>query len=324
LDGSEETSIEGHELDRLSEEDFDEVVRNRVVFARITPELKFRIVQSLKKQKEIVAVTGDGVNDILALKEAHIGVAMGIRGTDVARDVSDIILLDDNFSSIVNSVREGRRVYDNMKKSIKFHLSANIGELFLVIFALMLALPLPLLPLAILWMNLITDSLPSLALSVEKEDRNIMRKKPINPSATILGGIWKFMLVAGIISFIATIIVFALFYQQDLEKARTLALTTAVFCEMFLVFTCRSDVNIWKIGIFSNKFLVYSVALAVVLQLIAIYTPLASVFGFVPLSLGELALSVGLASIGLIFFEATKMFSIKAVNGLNKIHDDDD
>ncbi|MCU0642539.1 MAG: HAD-IC family P-type ATPase, partial [archaeon] len=158
LDGE---STEESELSKMSEKEFDACVMQKSVFARITPETKLRIIQSLKKQREIVAVTGDGVNDVLALKEAHIGVAMGIRGSDVARDVSDIILLDDNFSTIVQTIREGRRVYDNMKKSIKSHISANAGELFLVLITLMMALPLPILPLAILWMNLVTDSLPS-------------------------------------------------------------------------------------------------------------------------------------------------------------------
>jgi Ca2+-transporting ATPase len=246
---------------------------------------------------------------------------MGIRGTDVARDVSDIILLDDNFSSIVKAVREGRRVYDNMKKSIKFHLAANVDELLVVLAALILSMPLPLLPLAILWMNLITDSLPSLSLSVEKEEKDIMKRKPQNPEETILSGILGFILIAGIISFFATISIFALFYQSDLAKARTMALSVSVFCELFLVFTCRSDKNIWKIGIFSNKLLVYSIIAAFILQIIAIYSPLSAVFGFVPLTLGELILTIAISSLGLIFFEATKAIKSRKINHLNRIND---
>jgi len=308
LNGS---SIEAHELEKLSEEDFNRAVKENNIFARITPELKLRIITALKKQKEIVAVTGDGVNDVLALKEAHIGIAMGVRGSDVARDVSDIVLLDDNFSSIVTAIKEGRRVYDNMKKSIKFYLSANACELFVVLFALLLAFPLPLLPLAILWMNLITDSLPSLSLSVEKEDEEIMKRKPINYEESILNGIWKFVLAAGLISFIIVLVLFGLYYRTDLEKARTIALTTLVFFEMFILFTCRSDKNVWKIGIFSNKFLIYSVLITVFLQLIAIYTPLASTFGFKALSLGELGLVIVASSLGLIFFEIAKAVKLK-------------
>jgi len=307
LDGE---SIETRDIEKLSEDEFDKCVREKTVFARITPELKLEIIKSLKKQGEIVAVTGDGVNDVLALKEAHIGVAMGIRGTDVARDVSDIILLDDNFASVVKAIREGRRVYDNIKKSIKFHLAANVGEMFVVLFALLISMPLPLMPLAILWMNLITDSLPSIALSVEKEDEDIMKRKPRNPEEEILGGIFNFM-IAGVISFLAATILFVLFYNSDLEKARTIALTTLVFFEMFFIFTCRSDKNIWKIGAFSNKPLLFSVMAAILLQLIAIYTPLSAVFAFKALSLAELALVTIASSLGLVFFEVAKAFRLK-------------
>lgn len=305
--------IEGHELERLSELEFEEAVKERNIFARITPELKFKIIKTLKKQKEVVAVTGDGVNDVLALKEAHIGIAMGVRGTDVARDVSDIILLDDNFISIVKAVKEGRRVYSNMKKSVQFHLAANVDELLVVTLALIWAMPLPLMPLAILWMNLITDSLPSLSLGVEKEDKNIMRKKPIDTEEGIITGIKGFIITAGIIAAIATLGVFILFYQSDLEKARTMALSVSVFCELFLVFTCRSDKNVWEIGLFSNKFLVYSVFGAFILQIIAIYSPLANVFGFKALSITELLICIFVSSSGLIFFEIVKMIKSKFV-----------
>ncbi len=308
LDGE---PIDGNELEKLSEEEFNRAVEQRTIFARITPELKLRIIESLKKQKEIIAVTGDGVNDILALKEAHIGVAMGIRGTDVTREVADMILLDDNFGTIVNAIREGRRVYDNMKKSIKSHLSANADELFVVLAAMMVSLPLPFLPIAILWMNLITDSLPSLALSGEKEEEGIMKRKPIDHNGNILNGILKFIIVAGILSFIMTMGLFILF-SQDLEKARTIALTTAVFCEMSIILSCRSeDKNIWKIGLLSNKFLLFSIIIAVALQLTAIYTPLSGIFGLKALSLPELLLVAGASSIPFIFFEAMKFFRIK-------------
>jgi len=305
-------SIEGKEIEKLSNEEFEKAVEQKTIFARITPEIKLRIIKVLKEHGEIVAVTGDGVNDILALKEAHIGIAMGIRGTDVARDVSDIILLDDNFDTIVHAIREGRRVYDNMRKSIKAHISANADELFIVLAAIIFSMPLPFLPLAILWMNLITDSLPSLALGVEKEEEGIMKRKPINHNGNILSGIFKFIIFAGIVTFIVTMGIFLLFYQADLEKARTLALTTAVFCEMFVVLSCRSEnKNIWEIGLFSNKFLLFSISVAVALQIIAIYTPLSAILGLKAISLGELFLALGMSSIVLIFFEITKFFKIK-------------
>jgi P-type Ca2+ transporter type 2C len=305
-------SVEGLELEKASPEDFVKIVQQKTIFARITPEIKLKIIKVLKEKGEIVAVTGDGVNDILALKEAHIGIAMGIRGTDMARDVSDIILLDDNFNTIVQAIREGRRVYDNMKKSIKLHLSANIDELFVVITAIMFSMPLPFLPLAILWMNLITDSLPSIALSNEKEEEGIMQRAPINHHNNLLNGIFKFVLIAGLLSFIGTILLFSFFYQADLEKARTMALTASVFCELFIALSCRSDdKNIWKIGLFSNKFMLFSIIAAGILQVIAIYTPLAGLFGLKAISFGELLIAIAASSLGFVFFEITKFFKIK-------------
>jgi P-type Ca2+ transporter type 2C len=307
-----EESIVGTELEKLSQSEFDKIVKEKTIFARITPELKLKIIQSLKKQNEVIAVTGDGINDVLALKEAHIGIAMGIRGTDVTREAADIILLDDNFGTIVNAVREGRKVYDNMKKSIKFHLSANFGELLLVLVALLISLPLPILPLAILWMNLVTDALPSLALSIEKEEKDIMKREAINPNEDILKRIYKFIIIAGILSAVISLILFASFYQEDLQKARTITLTYFIFSEFFIAFACRSeDRNIWKIGFFSNKFLLISVIIAAILQLIAIYTPLSTVFGLQSISILELILAIGLSSLGFIIFEIMKFFKVK-------------
>jgi P-type Ca2+ transporter type 2C len=305
-------SVEGIEIEKASEQEFEKMVREKTIFARVTPEIKLRIIKILKDGGEIVAVTGDGVNDILALKEAHIGIAMGIRGTDVAKDVSDIILLDDNFNTIVHAIREGRRVYDNMKKSIKLHISANIDELLVVTSAIFLAMPLPFLPLAILWMNLITDSLPSIALSVEKEEENIMKRGPINHSHHILNGILKFIIIAGLLSFAGTIALFALNYQADLGKARTMALTASVFCELFIALSCRSETKpIWKLGIASNKFMLIAIIAAGILQIGMIYSPLASLLGLKAISIGELIISIAVSSLGFIFFEITKALKIK-------------
>jgi|SRR3989344_4537034 len=310
LDGG---SIEGKDLEKLSEEEFDDIIRERTIFARITPEIKYKIVQSLKKQNETVAVTGDGINDVIALKDAHIGVAMGIRGTDVARESSDIILLDDNFASVVNAVSEGRRVYDNLKKSIKFHLAANIHELFIVMFALILAFPLPMLPLAILWINLITDTLPSIALSVEPADKEIMKRKPSSYNDGILNNLKSFIITAGIISFIASMTLFLVYYNLtgNIAIARTIATTACAVSEFFLVFACRSDKTLWKIGLFSNKLLIYSVLAAFSLQLIAIYSPLGAVFGFVPLTASQLGITILVSSAAFVFFESKKALTNK-------------
>jgi Ca2+-transporting ATPase len=305
LDGS---SIDESGLEKLAKKEFEKAVIENTIFARITPEMKLKIIQTLKAQDEIVAVTGDGVNDILALKEANIGVAMGIRGSDAAREVSDIVLLDDNFSSIVKAVKEGRKVYDNMKKSIQAHIAANVGELFIVMLPLLFAYPLPMLPLAILWMNLITDSLPSLSLSVEPAEKDLMRRKPIKHSDGILGEIWQFILISGIVMFIVSGALFLIFYEQDIEKARTIVITSAVISEMFVVIASRSEKNIWEMKFFGNKFLVFSIILAVILQMIAIYTPLSGVFEFKALKLAELVLVFASSVITLAVLEAWKYF----------------
>ena len=304
--GLEGEVIEGRELDRLPDDKWDAVVRDKTIFARITPQQKLRVVEILKKQHETVAVTGDGVNDILALKKADIGISMGIRGSDVARDSSDMVLLDDNFASIIKAIRQGRRVFDNMKKSIKFLLAANAGEVFAVILGLILGWPLIFLPLAILWMNLVTDSLPALALAVEPAEKNVMERKPRGDG--LLGGVWKWILVAGVLMvvFVAWIFNWAN-VEFGLEVARTMAITTAIFFELFFVFACKSNRSIFSTGIFNNKYLIYSVLISGGLHLLAIYTVLGNVFGFVPLSGLQLGISVAVGLSGLIVFEGWKI-----------------
>jgi len=301
-----EKIIEGKELDRLSDEKWDEVVRDKTIFARVTPQQKLRIVETLEKQNETVAVTGDGVNDILALKKADIGIAMGIRGSDVARDSSDMVLLDDNFASIIKAIRQGRRVFDNMKKSIKFLLAANAGEVFVVIIALLLRWPLIFLPLSILWMNLVTDSLPALALAVEPAEGNIMKNRP--RSDGLLTGIWKWILLAGILLVSSSLIIF--YYGLNnfsLETARTMAITTAIFFELFFAFSCKSKESLFRTGIFNNKWLIYSVLISGGLHILAIYTALGSMFGFVSLSIWQLGISVVAGLSGIVVFEGWKI-----------------
>ncbi|MBT6182868.1 HAD-IC family P-type ATPase [archaeon] len=300
------TTIEGKTLGQLDKKQFDEAVKAHTIFARVTPEQKLKIVDTLKEQGEVVGVTGDGVNDILALKRADIGIAMGIRGTDVARESSDIVLLDDNFASIVGAIKQGRRVFDNMKKSIKFLLAANLGEVFAVILALILGFPLIFLPLAILWMNLVTDSLPALALALEPAERNILKRKPENKN--LLYGIWNYALVAGILMVISALAIFNYgFSNFGVETARTMAITTAIFFELFFVFSCKSNDSIFKTGILNNKYLIGAVALSILLHLIAIYTGLGSLFEFIPLTLSQLGWSILAGVSGLIVFESWKL-----------------
>jgi len=299
--------IEGGELEELdSEEKWDEVVRTKTIFARVTPQQKLKVVESLKRMGNVVAVTGDGVNDILALKRADIGVAMGMRGSDVARDSSDMVLLDDNFASIIRAIRQGRRVFDNLKKSIKFLLAANVGEVFAVLLGLILGMPLIFLPLAILWMNLVTDSFPALALAMEPAEKNVMRRGPKDEK--LLEGIWSSIVLAGVFVVVSVFFVFDYgLVNFDLEVARTMAITTAIFFELFFSFSCKSKLSLFKTGIFDNKYLVWAVLLSAGLHLGLIYSDLGSLFEFVGLSAWQLGISVLAGLSGIVVFEIGKM-----------------
>jgi Ca2+-transporting ATPase len=296
-------SIDAIQLQKITDKQLLDNIDKISVFARISPEDKLRIVNILKHKKEIVAMTGDGVNDALALKRADIGIAMGKRGTDVARDSSDIILIDDNFASIVEGVKEGRRIYDNVKKFIKFLLSANFSEVFFVLLIMLIWRNpefLPFLPLQILWINLVTDSLPALALSVEPMEKGIMKRKPNKEG--ILKDIIGFFLIAGIIGIILIAIVF--FINVNIDKARTMVVSTSIIFEMFLVFNCKSNKSIFKSS--WNKYLIYAVLASIGLHLAALYTPLSSLFSFVSLGLYDWFWIVGLALGGFIIMEIFK------------------
>jgi len=301
-------TITGDELEKINNSRLEQQINEIVIFARTTPQQKLRITEALQKKQHTVAITGDGINDVLALKSADIGVAMGKRGTDVARDVSDIVLLDDNFASIVSGVRQGRKTYDNIKKFTKYFLAVNFTEIVLVLVALMFLLPLPLLPLQILWMNLVTDSLPALALVFEKEE-NVMKTKP-RKEKSILSGIWKFVIVAGLVTFVTEFIVYIQGLSNDvpIAKIRTLVLTMMILFELFFVYTCRSKQPLTKIGIFSNKWLNYAVLISLGLQLLLVYTALGSFFSIVPLTLADWLYILPFSLSGLIIFEVAKYF----------------
>jgi len=299
--------ITAEKLKKMSDEKLSKEIYNVAIFARVSPEDKLRIVEILKRNEEIVAVTGDGINDAPALKKADIGIAVG-RGTDVAKDASDIVLLDNDFASIVKAIREGRRVYDNIKKFIKYMLSANTNEISLIVFAIILSLfikgfPLPLLPLQILWLNLITDSFPALALSTEKAEQDAMKRKPIKEG--ILKGTISFIIIAGILAFIICFIVFCQYYQQDLGKARTMAATTAVLFQMLLVFNCKTKQPFFKSKF--NKYIVYAVILSVALHFMVLYTPLNIFFYFTFLGLFDWLKIIGLCIITFIILEVVKL-----------------
>ncbi len=308
-------TITGEELEKISDADLVNLIDDIMIFARTTPHQKLRITKLLQQKQEVVAITGDGINDVLALKSADVGIAMGKRGTDVARDVSDIVLIDDNFASIVEGVKQGRRTYDNIKKFTKYFLAVNFSEIFLILFALIMAMLyspdkwfLPLLPLQILWINLVTDSLPALALVFEKQE-NVMKTSPRKEKST-LDGIWKFIIIAGIFAFVAELIIYLIGIKNNLsiQETTTMVLTTAVLFELMFVYTCRSKESLFKRGIFSNKWLNYAVLLSITLHLLLLYTPLGTVFSVVPLSLKDWLFILPFAVSGLVVFEIGKFF----------------
>ncbi len=300
--------IEASQLKKMSDSELSEALKTVSIFARVSPQDKLRIVETLKKNKEIVAVTGDGVNDALALKKADIGIAVG-RGTDVAKDSSDMILLDNNFASIVKAVREGRRVYDNIKKFVKYMLSANTNEIALILFVILVYQNphlLPLLPLQILWINLITDSLPAVALSREEAEEDVMKREPAKEN--LLKGSLAFIIIAGFLAFIIAFIAFYYAWQgmdENLARARTMAVTTSVIFQMLLVFNCRTKHPFYKFKL--NKFVVYAIAISMLLHFAVLYTPLNKFLEFTFLGLVDWAIMIGLCLITFVVLEVAKL-----------------
>ena len=283
-------SVNGVDIDKLSDDELYHIVGDVSVYARVSPHHKLRIVKALQEWGEVVAMTGDGVNDAPALKSADIGIAMGITGTDVSKEAADMVLQDDNFATIVVAVEEGRRVYSNIRNFIKYMLSANFDEIMVVTVAAFAGLPVPYLPIQILWINLVTDGFPALALGVDPPDHAIMTQKPRKKEESVFNGMLTIVVLAGLLSFLGTMIVFLYGYgpEHNIDKARTLAFTASVLFELIFVFNCRSAANsIPNGGVFSNKWLVGAVALSFALQLAVIYTPLAVLFGAVPLALND-------------------------------------
>ncbi len=306
--GIEGDVISQEELVKLSDEELKKCFDKVSIFARVTPEQKLRISKLLQEMGEIVAITGDGVNDVLALKSADVGIAMGVRGSDVSREVSDIVLLDDNFKSIVEGVREGRRTYDNIKKFIKYMLSVNFDTILLVGLLSFFGYPLPILPLQILWKNIVTDSFPALTLVFEKDD-SVMKSKP-RREKSLLNGIWKFVIFGGLMNFFACMIVYFIGMNNgsDLSHIRTMVVTTGIVFELLFVYTCRSDKPLTRIGIFSNKWLNYAILLGLALHFALLYSPLGILFDVVALGIKEWMIIIPLGVSGLIIAEAVKYF----------------
>jgi Ca2+-transporting ATPase len=307
---SDEEIMTGKELEVLSESSLKKHLQKVKVFARITPEDKINIVRLLQKIGYSVAVTGDGINDAPALKEAHVGIAMGIKGTDVAKDSADIILSDDKFGTIISAVEYGRAIYDNIRNAIVFLLSGNIDELFLIGFAFIFDLPVPLLTVQILWINMITDSLPAIALAFERPSVTALREKPRSTKNNTMTRSILYSICLALSLFILGLILYLWGLQFSVEKARTLVFTFSVYSELVFCFSIRSPERIWQNikGFFANKFLIVALVIPAVLQLVIFIEPLSKVFKIVPLSIKEI-LVLSLATIVAFFFaEITRHF----------------
>jgi Ca2+-transporting ATPase len=290
----------GIELKKLSKEELDNKVEKIKVYARVSPEQKMDIVKSLQRKKHFVAMTGDGVNDAPSLKRADIGIAMGITGTDVTKESSDMILLDDNFATIVRAIKEGRRIYDNIRKFVKYIMTCNSAEIWTIFLAPLIGLPVPLLPVHILWINLVTDGLPGLALGAEKAEKDIMQRPPRRTDESLFAeGTGYHIIWVGLLMAFITLGIQAWALHTDNAHWQTMVFTVLSLAQLGHVFAIRSSHEfIFKMGIFSNPQLLISILGTFCLQLGIIYLPFANeIFNTQPLSFIELLISIGTASI---------------------------
>jgi Ca2+-transporting ATPase len=292
--------LTGPELAALSAQELASFVRRVRVYARVAPEQKVRIVTALQAAGEVVAMTGDGVNDAPALKGADVGVAMGVEGTDVAKEASAIVLLDDNFATIVRAVREGRRIYDNLRHFVRYILTTNSAEIWAIFLAPFLGLPVPLLPIQILWLNLVTDGLPGLALASEPAEPDVMRRPPRPADESLFErGLGAHAFVVGLLMAAIVLGYEAWYRHASPESWQTIVLTALCFSQLGHVMAVRSErASSFELGLRSNLPLLGAVVLTILLQLAIVYIPiLSSVFKTVPLSSGELAVCVAAAGV---------------------------
>ncbi|MBK8595088.1 MAG: cation-translocating P-type ATPase [Holophagales bacterium] len=308
-----EEFLTGQDLDTLTENQLRDRVNGPkavAVFARVSPEHKIRLVGSLQEQGLVVAMTGDGVNDAPALRKADIGVAMGITGTDVARDAAEMVLLDDNFATIVAAVEEGRKIYDNIRKFIKYLLSCNASEIVVMLAGPLLGMPLPLLPLQILWMNLVTDGLPALALGVEPAEENIMKRPPYTSEESIFGrGLVPFVAVMGVVMSLIALGVGLWSYRTGDPAWQTLLFTTLIFSQVVLALEVRSErSSLFHLGLFTNPLMVGAFFSTVALQVAVVYVPvLQRVFRTAPLGARDLLVVLGSGVVVVVVVEAWKL-----------------
>lgn len=312
---TDDQAITGDELEKMSDEELAKRVCKLRVFARVSPNHKLRIVKAFKKNNNIVAMTGDGVNDAPAIKEADIGVAMGISGTDVTKEAAAMVLMDDNFATIVSAVEEGRIIYDNIRKFIRYLLSCNLGEMLTMFLASLFYLPNPLTPIQILFVNLATDGLPAIALGVDPADKDIMRQTPREKNEGIFArGLWEKIIVRGCLIGICTLLSFMVgrYYGMDLATCRTIALCTLVMSQLLHVFECRSERHsIFEINVLTNPYLLGAVLVSITMICGILYIPfLRGVFNTVALNLGQWLLVIFFS--GIIFLINSVYLLIKS------------
>jgi Ca2+-transporting ATPase len=294
--------LDGNALSNMSVEELEDVVDDVSVFARVSPEHKLKIVKALQNRGHIVAMTGDGVNDAPAIKAADIGVAMGITGTDVAKEASALVLLDDNFATIKSAIEEGRNIYENIRKFVRYLLASNVGEILVMLFAMILALPLPLVPIQILWVNLVTDGLPAMALGLDRPEEDVMKRKPRSPNEGVFarGLGWK-VVSRGFLIGIVTLLAFMIVYNQNpanLPYAQTIAFATLVMAQLIHVFDCRSEKSVLSRNPFGNQYLVWAVISSLALMIAVIYyPPFQPIFHTLPILAKDWLLIIGLSSI---------------------------
>ena len=305
-------AITGEELDKIPQAVLQRNIMNYSVFARVTPEHKVRIVKAYQSTGAVVAMTGDGVNDAPALKNADIGIAMGKNGTDVAKNAADMVLTDDNFVTIVEAVKQGRNIFDNIKKAVHFLIATNIGEIVTIFLGLLLGLKSPLLAIQLLWINLITDSLPAIALGLEKPEEDIMDKKPKdNKKGIFADGLWQRIITEGTMLGILTLVAFSIGnYLYNIEVGRTMAFVSLGLLELVHSFNIKSEESIFKVGLFENKYLVGAFIFGALLQVLVVVIPsVAEVFKLVPLTQVQWMYTFGISILPLIIMEIQKAFN---------------
>ena len=301
-------AVTGMEIEKMSEKHMQTVVREHSIFARASSAHKVKILKALQANGDIVAMTGDGINDAPALKNANVGVAMSLKGTDVSRDAADMVLTDDHYASIVAAIEQGRIVYDNIKRFVNYLLSANAAEVGVILVALLFGLPLPLLPIHILWINLMTDSWPALALGAEKGSKDIMKRKPRDPKENFMKGLKGIIVITGIVGTLVTLGIFQweLMQGSSYMKATTMALTTLIIFEVLRAYSCKSRRPFTNL--LTNKWLHIAVLVSIILQLAILYTPLNVAFKVEPLALADWGKILVLAFVGYILLEISKLF----------------